>query len=228
MKRLLVLLFLVGALILCSCSGAPGRPTAGSESCLGDIRILSHHGYYVTSNIGRNRVQICGEVQNTGEENLKSIRVVATLYDSENKVIGKDDALVRTDILLPGEQCPFSIIEMDLKGDFDSYALEVTSCKQTTEEPYRDFEFIGVSSHLDDLSFYHVKGSIKNIGAQDIDSLGVCVTFYDRQGKVISSSISTIGSLNAGETTSFDELATPREIGPKIADYTLQTKVLHY
>lgn len=227
MKRSHLILLIAVLLILCGCVqllGCEAEP--GAESRVGDIKVLSHEGYYVTGTMVGNYVEIFGELQNIGNRNLRFIKLTATLYDSDGKVIGTDYTYASTDILLPAEKAAFSIMKGPTGEDYEYYVLEVTSCKETTEEPYRDFEFLNTSSYINDNGYYCVKGEIKNTGTQNIDSVGVIITFYNTEGKVISvSGISLIADLEAGGIASFDTWTTPDWISSEIASYSLQTDV---
>jgi len=227
MKRNCLILLIVSLLILCGCAELSGEaPAPDPESCIGDVKILSHSGYLTTGFPGH-YLEIFGELQNTGNQNLKFIKLTATFFDSAGKVIGTKWTYANTDILLPGEKAPFVFMQLiSEEKDYKSYGLEVTSCREKTEEPYRNFEFLNTSSYIDDHDYYHVKGEIKNTGTQDIDFVGVILTCYNAEGKVISASgTCLLVDLKAGTTAPFDTQALPSEISSKIASYSLQTDV---
>ncbi len=201
-------------------------PAPGPESYIRDIKILSHSGY-LTSAFPGDYLEIYGELQNTGNKNIEYIKLTTTSYDSADKVIGTKWAYADTDILLPGDKAPFGFIEMiSREKNYKSYGLEITSCQETTEEPYRDFEFLNTSSYIDDDGDYHVKGDIKNNGTQDMKSVGVVITCYNAEGKVVSASGTfSLVELKAGEAAPFDTQALSREISSEITSYSLQTDV---
>ncbi len=227
MKRNCLILLIVSILILCGCGQTlGGGSTRSPESLVGDVKILSHHGYYISGGFPGDYIDIFGELQNTGQKNLKYIKLTAAFYDSAGEVIRTEWTYANADILLPGEKAPFSFIEAaSAEKDYQSYELEVTSCRETTEEPYRDFEFLNTSSYIDDQGYYHVKGEIKNTGTQDIDFVSVVITLYDAGDKVVSASTSLIAHLAAGGTDSFDTWVLPEEASSDIASYILQTDV---
>ncbi len=227
MKRNYLILLIVSLLILCGCAQLPaGAPTPSPASGRGDVKILTRSGYHITGGFTGDYLDIFGELQNTSNKNLKYIKLTATLYDSAGKVIETVWTFANTDILLPGEKAPFVFMKITSQEDYKHYAVEVTSCRETTEAPYRDFEFLNTSSYIDDLGYYCVKGEIKNTGTQDIDFVGVIMTCYNAEGKVISVDMThLIAHLKAGETASFDTHAPPKQISSKIATYSLQTDV---
>lgn len=219
MKRSYLIPLITSLLIL---SGGAQLLGCGSSS---DIEILSRKGYYVTGTMVGNYVEIFGELQNTGNKNLRLIKLTATLYDSDGKEMGTDYSYAYTDILLPGDKAPFSIMLGPTGRDYESYTLEVTSYKETTEEPYRDFEFLNTSSYINDNGYYCVKGEIKNTDSQNIDSVAVIITFYNAEGKVISATSHLKKDLEAGGIVSFDTWTLPDWISSDIANYSLQTDV---
>jgi len=225
MKRNCLILLIVSLLVLCGCAQLPGG-VPSPESGTGDVKILTHSGYHITGGFTGDYLDIFGELQNTSNKNLKFIKLTTTLYDSAGKVIETKWTYAHTDILLPGEKAPFVFMKITSEEDYKSYTVEVTSCRETTEEPYRDFEFLNTSSYIDDQGYYCVKGEIKNTGTQDIDFVGVIITCYNAEGEVISASgTCLIAHLKAGETASFDAHALPKQISSKIATYSLQTDV---
>ena len=55
-------------------------------------------------------LHIVGEVKNTGMTTLKYVKVIATLYDEDDTVIGTDFTYTQPSTLEPGQTAPFEII----------------------------------------------------------------------------------------------------------------------
>lgn len=76
---------------------------------------------------------IVGEVQNNGSETAKFIEVSATLYDSNNKVIGTESTFTKPSDIEPGQKAPFEItVSTDkvMGGDLsiiDHYTVQASS-----------------------------------------------------------------------------------------------------
>lgn len=230
MKKRCLILLIVGLLILCGCTQGSTKAPAGSSSLpVDDVMIISHYGYYISGSFPGDFVKIFGEVENIGQYNLKSIKITAGFYNGAGETIRTDWTYVYADILLPGEKSPFTFIEYaSADSDYQTYEVGVTSCRETTEEPYQDFEFLNISTYTDDDGGYHVAGELKNTGSQDIDSVEVRATFYDEMGKVVAVSEGYLGfteGLAAGETEPFDIRTLEEEASPKITSYSLQTRV---
>lgn len=76
---------------------------------------------------------IVGEVQNNGSEPAKFVEVSATLYDSNNKVIGTGSAFTKPENIDPGQKARFEITvgTNDVMGGdlsiIDHYVIQASS-----------------------------------------------------------------------------------------------------
>jgi hypothetical protein len=76
---------------------------------------------------------IVGEVQNNGSETAKFVEVSATLYDSDNKVIGTESTFTKPSEIEPGQKAPFEITvgtDKVMGGDLsiiDHYAVQASA-----------------------------------------------------------------------------------------------------
>ena len=76
---------------------------------------------------------IVGEVQNNGTETAKFVEVSATLYDSNNKVIGTESTFTKPSDIDPGQKAPFEITvgtDKVMGGDLsiiDHYAVQASA-----------------------------------------------------------------------------------------------------
>ena len=71
---------------------------------------------------------ITGEVQNNGEQVAEFVKIVATLYNANDELLGSDFTYIEPDELAPGATEPFELIIfgwMEEKGDIDHYELQV-------------------------------------------------------------------------------------------------------
>jgi hypothetical protein len=79
--------------------------------------------------------RIVGEVQNNGTETAKFVEVSASLYDSNNKVIGTESNFTKPSTIEPGQKAPFEITvgtHKVMAGDFsiiDHYAVQASFMK---------------------------------------------------------------------------------------------------
>jgi len=90
------------------------------------VKVLSHRGFY--DEIGY--YHITGEVENTGDCKASFVQIIATLYNSENKVIGASFTYTQIENLNSGQTSPFEITVLELPKKIDHYGL-VTQAKCT-------------------------------------------------------------------------------------------------
>lgn len=178
---------------------------------------------------------VAGEVQNVGTTNLEWVKVTAVYYDIVGKIIGVDDIYADLHLLAPGEKSPFitfagiSYEEKINASLIASYVPVIRSYRNTTEEPYRNFQILNETSWFDEFGDYHVSGELKNTGAVSVYSVDVVATFYNAEGNVIDAwwdlLITDPDVLNPNERASFDiELSRFRleDLGVEIDHYVLQ------
>jgi len=84
-----------------------------------DLVILSHDSY-----VDGDWLHVRGEVQNTGETEAKYVKVVVTLYDAADQVVGMDYTYCELDVIPPGETSPFET-GTDHWPNFDHYEIQV-------------------------------------------------------------------------------------------------------
>lgn len=221
-RRALTLLLwcIIAVVVLSGCAGSVPKSLIPSG---GDVKILSHNGYMVSDMIGTYAI-VVGEVQNTGKDVLRYVKITATLYDSEDNILATHYTYAQIKVLLPGQKSPFIFIKL---SSAERYGLEVTEFRPTTDEPYRDFEILSHSSFIDDDGHYRVTGELKNTGTRSANDTEVIATFYDASGEVVGASvIATVDPRHVprGETASFDVQATPKETASDIATYALQVQ----
>ena len=103
----------------------PSFPPAGPINYQPPV-ILSQYSYY--DNIGS--LHIVGEVLNQAPVTARSVKVIATFYNSNNQVIGTDSGYADPAQLGPGQRAPFEIISLGGSVpmyQMSNYALRVDS-----------------------------------------------------------------------------------------------------
>jgi hypothetical protein len=69
-------------------------------------------------------LSIDGEVANHGSTPAEFVKVIATLYDTEGKVVGEGYSYTTLDKIPPGDTSPFEISTSHIDG-YDHYVLQV-------------------------------------------------------------------------------------------------------
>jgi hypothetical protein len=175
---------------------------------------------------------IYGEIQNTGDMLVLSVKIEATYFDSSNNIIGTKDANASALYILPGQKCPF-VIQLT-QDDLDTEAVIAYSLKATWNESTIQRETgldIASSSSNTVSDILHVTGSIKNTASSPASELWAIVTWYDSNGKVICTNkdTATPRALTSGQTATFDVSwlgSTSRQTS--VASYSVMAYSLQY
>lgn len=70
---------------------------------------------------------VMGEVENTGSDNIRYAKAVATIYDSEGRMIVVDFAHLDVTDIEPGNSSPFEVFIEEDVSDMASYTVRITS-----------------------------------------------------------------------------------------------------
>jgi hypothetical protein len=194
-----------------------------------NVTILTHSSEF---NHVSKMHSVYGEVQNTGDVLVSSVKVEATYFDTSDQVIGTKASNATIKYVLPGQKCPFVIQLTNDNLDTESvigYSLKVT---WETSDLQRETGLEVVSSSSDTVSdVIHVTGSIKNTASSPASEIWAIVTWYDSNGKVISMNkdTATPRALTNGQTATFDVAwlgSTSRQT--QVATYTVTADSLQY
>ena len=124
LERLVFLATVLPLLLLISWNAAFGQQKQG-------LFIVSDNGFN-DNDPNLPQSHIVGEVQNNGTQTAKFVQVSATLYDSNNKVIGTDFSFTNPSDIEPGQKAPFEVtvgtdkvMGVDL-NIIDHYAVQVS------------------------------------------------------------------------------------------------------
>jgi hypothetical protein len=142
------------------------------------IEILSHKSY-----IQSNWYHIIGEVQNNTTYPMNFIKIVATLYDENNNVVGTDYTYTDLDIVLPGGKAPF-VIATDQWAGTASYKLQAQGSESEGELPRQDLIVLSSNDYIQ-YDWLHVVGEVLNTGDTNAEYVRVVITLYDTQGDVV-------------------------------------------
>lgn len=188
------------------------------------IDILNHSSYVETMGY----YDIVGEVKNTGVNNLISITITATFYDSSDDFIDTALGYTDVDILIPNQKSPFKIISLNplVEANMDYYTLEITNVDITEEEPYTGLQILNHSHNIDSSGYYQILGEVKNNGDEVANSTKLVATYYNSDGIVIAaeSRATNPWELSIGQTVSFEITLYENSLSTKIDNYVLQAQ----
>lgn len=152
-------------------------PTAIPEGAEGPLVILSHRSYEDDTDY-----TIVGEVQNTSTEPMAFVKVIATLYDEQEEVVGTSYTYTLLDTLPPGGKAPFEITVTNV-SDTSSYKLQVQG--QISEPEEQALSILSYREYLEGDTITIV-GEVQNQGTEPATFVKVIATSYDRQGEVVT------------------------------------------
>ena len=167
----------------------------------GEVLILDNHSSYISSS---GALHVVGEVNNTGETNVKDIIISVTYFDIDNQAIASGSSSVLQDILLPGMKAPFDAVLTGSSAvqQVDRYELEVTFSE--TDIVLNRTLIIQSDSFLSNITGkFHVFAEVKNNGTEISTATNAVVTCYDSSGTVVAAGQSGQINLNPGQTEPF-------------------------
>lgn len=149
---------------------------------------------------------IVGEIQNNSNHPVRFVEITATLYDSQNKVLGKSSGYALIDVMKSGEKSPFHLLFTNLADvhNIASYRLSVSS-QATTDKP-RSLEVAVGNGYTDINGMYHLVGEVTNKGDKTATFVEVDAAFYDSSGRVVdvASGYTNPENIQAGDKQSFE------------------------
>ena len=171
---------------------------------------------------------VVGEVQNAGNTAVTDVYVNATFYNSTGEVVAEISQPTKLSTLLPGRISPFDIT---LFSTIDSqkvynYTVRIVQ-SSTTQNGQVGLMIVSNSSSLDSNGF-HISGTIKNIGAQNISFTRIIATFYNATDAPLHAiaalaNYSDPSSLRVNQTAPFEILLNASEAS-QVNHYVLEAE----
>ncbi len=152
---------------------------------------------------------VVGQIVNNGDYALEFVRIAAQLYDSDNNLLAEQDDFVSSDLVLPSEYTPFSIVFSDgLPPGTVRYELHASAryADYTMQTFYGPENFALTSeAEFDDNGFLVIRGQVRNEGTQTANLVKVIVTIFDEQQRVIATDTTLVEAQRVapGETSPF-------------------------
>ena len=144
----------------------------------GNLEVVNSHSYIG----GSDWLHIVGEVENRADHIFKSIKVVATFYDSSGKVIGTDFGYTDIDAALPGEKVPFTLATDEIRN-YEKYKLQVQGRPASSLRNQRkDIEVLSSQSYVES-GYFHVVGEVENALSKPVKNVKIVVTIYDSENQ---------------------------------------------
>ncbi len=167
---------------------------------------------------------VVGEIRNTGDVWLHSLKVTGTLKDSSGQIVDTDTTYAYADALPPGGKAPFNLIELDAGKSalISSYTL-VLEFLHGISIPQQSLQIQGASYSVDSLGYFEVDGTVVNNGAQISKFTKVIGTFYGVDGKVlyVGFTFTSPDTIPPGQVNSFRLTVPDAGVSARIANYEL-------
>ncbi|NDJ54215.1 MAG: hypothetical protein GYB68_14180, partial [Chloroflexi bacterium] len=153
--------------------------------------------------------EIMGQIVNTAETPIEFVRITARLYDEENRILLEQDDFIASDLVLPGEYTPFSIIFND-GLPFGTVRYELNASARYAEFAARNFygpQNFGLSTQaeFDNNGLLVISGAVRNEGSSTANLVKVIVTVFDEEQRVVATDTSLVDLqlLAPGESSTF-------------------------
>jgi hypothetical protein len=161
------------------------------------LEILSHQSY-----TDAGWFHIVGEARNNTNGPMQFVKIVATLYDKDNKVVGTTFTYTDLDVIPAGGKSPFELGTDKWTGT-TQYKVQVEGRAGGSSR-----QDLVISSHKSykDGDWLHVQGEVKNTGTTPATFVKVIITLYDANGNVAGKlfTYTTLDTIPAGGTSPFD------------------------
>jgi len=161
---------------------------------------------------------VTGELMNSGDQYLSSVCVYAAFYDSAGRIVDTRYYPAPMSVLVPGQKIAFTTYSAPIEGNV-TYEL-TTTCLTTPRIPYREFEVLSHTSHIDERGYLVLAGEVANTGDRDATRVIVAADFYDEQGWPLGGYYAEIPQIRAGERSPFEILFWREELAAEAANYT--------
>ena len=131
---------------------------------------------------------VLGEVYNPGLDPLSEVLVQVSLFDGSGQLLAAETAFTQLDVIPPGQPVPFAILFANPPRQFAQYQAVVLAGVPMSYDTryYLDLKVSDLDGQMVSASLYQVTGELQNVGASDAESLGLLVTAYDDQDRVIA------------------------------------------
>ena len=149
-----------------------------------------------------------GEVINNTSSNHRFTKIVASLYNASNTLIGSDFGYADIDIIKPGQRSPFSVLVIDPPAGIDRYALQLES-RATTEKPLEGFVLVSQGDRDGDIADWHyIYGEVRNDTGVEVRFVKILATLYNAEGIVVGNdyTYTDLSTLTPGQTSPFEIL----------------------
>jgi hypothetical protein len=183
------------------------------------VHILGNHSYYVDS-IGY--LHIAGEVKNDTADQLRFVKITASIFNSHGHLVDTDFTYIYLDNLPASDKTCFRILLEEPAG-WSYYEFEPPSY-WTDGRPLPNLTILNDSGSYDStFGWYEIIGQVRNDHGTRVEYVSPVGTLYDASGIVIGCDFTYVNAthLDPGQTSSFEMTFIGRDY-TDAASYRLQ------
>lgn len=167
-------------------------------------------------------VHIVGEIKNNLSAPLNQISIQATLYDSNQVIIGTKETRSLVNTIMPEMKGPFDFVLTDSESKrAQTYSLDINYKVGTPKS--QEIDITSSKLSRDSLNNLMITGTVANNGDMTANTIAVIATLYDKEGNVAAvSRVHPEPDYLRTEEQTFFLVTVPDKIQTKeIQDYSL-------
>ena len=152
---------------------------------------------------GSSSLYLVGEVYNGTGQNVRFIKIIANLRDSQGNVVASDYTYADIDPLSPGMISPFLVLLISPPA-YSTYDL--TLDWDTSDSAPYILQILNQTTRFDTFNAFHVAGEAVNQFSDTRTYVRAVVTLYDQNHKVIGTDYTYLNpdTLTPGQNGTFD------------------------
>ena len=185
-------------------------PTIPAPTGTPGVSVLSNHSWYVDGIVSY--LHIVGEVHNNTTSDLRSVRVDASFFNSDDQLIASADAYTCLDNLPAGGTTCFHIT-LPEPSDWSYYEFEVPTY-QADGRPLPDLTIFDHEGwYYPSLGWCEITGQVRNDEGSRVEDVKIVATLYDDVGTVVGCgcAYATNPDLDPGVASSFDLMFSDKD-----------------
>jgi len=147
---------------------------------------------------------IVGEVRNDSNLDVGNVSVGVNFYDASGAFVSEARGKTMAASLSPGQRAPFRL-SVPYQANMTNYSVRAVG-QSVPQKLTPQIALAATKAYEDNIGFYHVSGSIKNMGAVQVSRVKVVVTLYGRGGAIVNTDFAypVPATLNPGQLADFD------------------------
>lgn len=176
-------------------------------------------------------LRVFGELQNNLGEPVNNVLLNLTFYDPYGNVTGNISGHPFLSFLRPGEKSAFDLAAHGSNAteivNFSYY--KISRSWEEVQEPKEGLLRLDVRNIiLDSCEYYHLEGTVANLGRDITSGIGISAAFYNSENQVVATAFTTIkGTVDPTKLAAYSFIIE-KKVLPHFAYYSLNVQSLDY